>query len=588
MEKTTYQLTKIKSLGRNDHLSSNNRLINKKRIKKNTTSNTHIIPLNIFQTWVTLNLPPKMKRNRKLLIKQNPEFNHYLYDDAMCRNVITKYFSAEVVYTFNKLKPGAFKADLWRYCVLYIHGGIYLDIKFKCVNNFKLIELTDREYLVKDKIYKFGIRADKGKGLCGVYQALISALPKNKLLKKCIDKIVYNVKNNIHGRSGLMITGPHIFTNFLTQQTIKSLRYENNWDSVYDTIKKKKILDMYPNYRKEQHLYTEKKHYGAMWREVDIYNYPVLKSKKKINLTRIITKTIMKRAITFYSGTPTIIELTGDKYLINIRWVNYTYDITGCKGNAPIRKWISLNSRFIMDKNFNKISNEIFLKENYSRITYLDTKLGFEDIRLFYHNHKYYYIASYFDNKKKLSMMSSQLYNIDKNTYNLKKNIISLVPRVGVLHEKNWSFVNYKNELCIIYKWFPLQIGKINYVTNKLKIIKNKNTPDYFNNARGSTPGFTKNKEIWFILHKTLTGKPDNQDKPCYNYGHFLAIFDLNMNLLRYSELFKLGDCKVEYCVGLIIKEEEVILSYSLLDTKSFISVYEIDYINNEIKWYTN
>ena len=118
MEKTTYQLTKIKSLGRNDHLSSNNRLINKKRIKKNTTSNTHIIPLNIFQTWVTLDLPPKMKRNRKLLIKQNPEFNHYLYDDAMCRNFITKYFSAEVVYTFDKLKPGAYNADLWRYCVL--------------------------------------------------------------------------------------------------------------------------------------------------------------------------------------------------------------------------------------------------------------------------------------------------------------------------------------------------------------------------------------------------------------------------------------------------------------------------------------
>lgn len=189
--------------------------------------------------------------------------------------------------------------------------------------------------------------------------------------------------------------------------------------------------------------------------------------------------------------------------------------------------------------------------------------------------------------KKNLSMMSSQQYNIDEKTYNLKQNIISLVPAVGMLHEKNWSFVNYKNELCIVYKWFPLQIGKINYVTNKLKIIKNKYTPDYFKNARGSTPGFTKDKEIWFVLHKTQTGKPDDQNNQCYNYGHFFAIFDLDMNLLRYSELFKFGDCKVEYCIGLIIKEKEVILSYSLLDTKSFISVYDIDHINNKIKWYT-
>lgn len=410
MRKFPYRLTKIKNLGRNrniynihkypTHINTKNNNINSKQIESNTVNKTRVIPLNVFQTWVTLDLPHEMKSNRELLIKQNPEFNHYLYDDAMCRDFIAKYFSTEIVYTFNKLKPGAYKADLWRYCVLYIHGGIYLDIKFKCVNNFKLIELTDREYLVKDKIYKFGIRADKGKGLRGVYQALMSAAPKNKLLKKCIDKIVYNVKNNIQGLSGLMLTGPHIFTNFLTKHYISSLRYKNDWDSVYDNIKDKKILEMYTNYRKEQKRYTKKKHYGAMWREVDIYNYPMLQSKKQIDLTQTMTKMIMGQSIKFYSGTPTIIELTEDKYLINIRWINYTYNKVGCKEDTPIRKWISLNSRFIIDKNFNKISDEIFLKENYSHITHLDTKLGFEDIRLFYHDHKYYYIASYFDNKK--------------------------------------------------------------------------------------------------------------------------------------------------------------------------------------------
>ena len=33
-----------------------------------------IIPLNIFQTWHTLDLPPKMKENVELLRRQNPEF----------------------------------------------------------------------------------------------------------------------------------------------------------------------------------------------------------------------------------------------------------------------------------------------------------------------------------------------------------------------------------------------------------------------------------------------------------------------------------------------------------------------------------
>ena len=65
-------------------------------------------------------------------------------------------------------------------------------------------------------------------------------------------------------------------------------------------------------------------------------------------------------------------------------------------------------------------------------------------------------------------------------------------------------------------------------------------------------------------------------------------VFDLNMNLIRYSELFKFGDCKVEFCTGFIIKEKEIILSYSLLDTQSVIATYDIDYINTGINWHNS
>jgi mannosyltransferase OCH1-like enzyme len=56
------------------------------------------------------------------LKEQNPEFTHYLYDNQMCRDFIIKHFNDDVVYTYDKLRPGAYKADLWRYRVLYIHG----------------------------------------------------------------------------------------------------------------------------------------------------------------------------------------------------------------------------------------------------------------------------------------------------------------------------------------------------------------------------------------------------------------------------------------------------------------------------------
>ena len=34
----------------------------------------------------------------------------------MCRDFIQKHFNMETLWAFDKLKPGAYKADLWRYC----------------------------------------------------------------------------------------------------------------------------------------------------------------------------------------------------------------------------------------------------------------------------------------------------------------------------------------------------------------------------------------------------------------------------------------------------------------------------------------
>ena len=88
------------------------------------------------------------------LKKENPEFEHRLFDDADCRAYIEENFSADVVEAYDRLLPGAYKADLWRYCVLYKTGGVYLDIKFQCEPGFSLMEFTkDNETFVLDRPY---------------------------------------------------------------------------------------------------------------------------------------------------------------------------------------------------------------------------------------------------------------------------------------------------------------------------------------------------------------------------------------------------------------------------------------------------
>jgi mannosyltransferase OCH1-like enzyme len=554
----------------------------KQSIQINTENDNFysIIPLNLFQTWHTLDLPPKMKNSVELLKRQNPEFTYYLYDDKMCRDFIEENYDKDILYSFDKLKPGAYKSDLWRYCVLYKYGGIYLDIKYNCANGFKLKYLTNKEYFVRDRIFQSNT---------GIYQALLVTLPNNTILYDCIQDIVKNIHNNIYGYTILSVSGPQLMSKYFNN--IDLYKLELSFDGNNIIMNKKTILNVYSDYRKEQFLNQKVEHYSFAWYKKNIYNYPVLNSKTKTDLSSQLTINILGKQLNILSCTPTIIDLSNN-YLINMRWINYNYNEDGSKRVIP-KQWLSCNSRFIVDASFNKINDEIFLEENYlEQINFIG--IGLEDIRIFNFNDNYYYIASYFDNNRQITSVSTGIYNIDDNSYKLDKNII--LPKLYDTNklkvcEKNWSFVIYKNELSIVYKWLPLQIGKINYEKNEMNIIDTKyNVPCYFKDARGSTSGVINGNEIWFVIHKSQSVEHTYNKKSTtyYNYQHFFAVFDLDMNLIRYSELFKFEDAKVEFCIGMIIKNNEIILSYSALDTKSIIATYDIDYINNSLKWYSN
>ena len=79
-----------------------------------------------------------------------------------------------------------------------------------------------------------------------------------------------------------------------------------------------------------------------------------------------------------------------------------------------------------------------------------------------------------------------------------------------------------------------------------------------------------------FLLHKNINGY----------YYHFLSVFDTNMNLIKYTDLFNFENKKVEYCIGFIIEKERFIFSYSILDTSCYIATFSSSYIFNNLKWH--
>lgn len=238
--------------------------------KFDINTNNPVIPLNIFQTWKTKDLPPKMKECVENLKKDNPEFTHYLYDDNDCRDFIINNFDTNVIKAYDALIPGAYKADLWRYCVLYKRGGIYLDIKYYCVNGFKLITLTDKEYFIRD-IEQSG---------AGIYNAFMICKAGNQKMLNCINKIVDNVKKRYYGERIFDPTGPTLLLKEFSQEELKSLPPITISEDRCPTktcisMNGNPILAIYKEYREEQKEFFSKektKYYYDLWNERKIYN----------------------------------------------------------------------------------------------------------------------------------------------------------------------------------------------------------------------------------------------------------------------------------------------------------------------------
>jgi mannosyltransferase OCH1-like enzyme len=225
-----------------------------------------VIPLKIFQTWKTNDLSPLWRENQEKLKRENPEFEYFLYDDEDCRQFISEYFGSVVLDAFDSLIPGAYKADLWRCCVLYVHGGIYLDMRFEMINGFKLIALTEKEHF---SLERSGFWMP---GKHGIYNGLIVSKPGNPFLMACIAQIIQNVKTRYYGLNPLYPTGPGLLwlihernkkwigkniDIFLVQDSENNLLYKN-----------RVILHSLDNY---ETLRIKTPHYHKLWEQRKIY-----------------------------------------------------------------------------------------------------------------------------------------------------------------------------------------------------------------------------------------------------------------------------------------------------------------------------
>lgn len=181
-----------------------------------------MIPKIVYQTWYQKkNIPTAYQKIINHNKKLNPEYRFILYDDWDLKRLFERA-PATIRDAYFRINPhyGPARADLFRYYIIYLNGGIYLDIKIRCKKPFRqyifnddhcLLSYWELENFNKDYLQN---RYGELQNWHLIYE------PNHPVLKKMLDAII--LKSNDMGNpmltgkdAVLKVTGPILYTQIL-------------------------------------------------------------------------------------------------------------------------------------------------------------------------------------------------------------------------------------------------------------------------------------------------------------------------------------------------------------------------------------
>ena len=243
------------------------RIATKTKTKEINNSGNNKIPKVIYQTCKGNKddpLPEVIRKNIEVLKKNNPGWDYVLFRDNEIEDFIKEHYNDYVLSLYKKINPkyGAARADFFRYLLLYIKGGVYLDIKSNTMGNLNDYIKEDDEYLLSHWNYR-GVLSewlrkplyattliDLSPGLNffkvnlyrGEYQNWhIICVPRHPFLKAVMNEMFKRISNYTKkkgvGREGVTsTTGPIMYTKAIAKLHKKN-KYKYKYRVVDDCIK---------------------------------------------------------------------------------------------------------------------------------------------------------------------------------------------------------------------------------------------------------------------------------------------------------------------------------------------------------------
>jgi hypothetical protein len=147
-------------------------------------------------------------------------------------------------------------------------------------------------------------------------------------------------------------------------------------------------------------------------------------------------------------------------------------------------------------------------------------------------------------------------------------------PPYDTICEKNWIPLVKNGEEFFIYKWWPMEIGKMNYNSNTLEIVTKHKINSYpFHKVRGSTTFVDNCDYLVGVVHFSEETTPRR-------YYHILVALDKEtFKPMKFSDNFNFQYLGIEFCIGFTIKNGEYVFWISKMDRDAVMVSIPVDKI---------
>ena len=547
----------------------------------------NFIPKNIFQTWETSKFEKVFSYLTDKIKNNNPEYRYHFFSADQRRDFIKKNFDPEVVECYDRIIPNAFKADLWRYCVMYKFGGIYCDIN--------IVSLAPFDSLINNECTFFAPidnpRKNKGSLLLNGF---FGCTPGCEIIKICIEIIIDNIKNNFwHNKQTddiifdyLNFSGPGVLgralNKFLERKEYESLEkshgviHKNNekinllkFCKDKETIKdlegtiilqnkngsedlKKLINEAASSYGVKhwgEHLGLSRKPYTEDVCEINPTAVSI--NKKKYTLYRTESypqncpsyyESSCGKKINFYrsrSGYKLELEC-GKKIDCTFVFENYSYK------KSKMTELTGTNKTKIEDIRF--IENS-FSEEN-GQLKSLACCTVIKNLSVFFGEKNE---DGSWNEKKQLGLkMNTSPGVCEVNLSNGEIKLVCDLNQEGSNIQKNWMIFKNKGEYYCIYSMFPLIYQKSKDIKKISFTEKQKSTTPEKHNA--TCPIKIGHNKYAMICHgeRRSTGR-------CWSYDKYFVLFDLINNKICNIKSKKINKAKPQHYCSSIINEGNAI-----------------------------